>query len=290
MGLLQRLLARSTAAPTEAPRPAARLRSPKVDLDVVHAAVPPPQVVDGHWWTVTPRMIVSGTTFVAGASVRAAAVSEARSRYGPVILAQLAPDPLNPHDPSALAVWAADLHVGYVQRTVLADNGARTLRRMLAQDTPVTVWATVEPVGHSGGDYLGVTLHHQLRIGASKTWPFPIAFPPLAHAKVSGDDEALLELLDRMRTSATTDRSMPDRPELSLAATLALVARPDGTTGVDVHVKGKPIGALSPAEATKRIAIVQSVVDAGRDPIAQLRLRTDGDFSRLTASLLCLAQ
>lgn len=275
MGLMERLLGRSAAAPPgaspqEAPRPSARARAP--DLDVIHAALPPVQLVDGHWWSATPRMIVRGPTFVAGASVRGAAVSEAHSRYGPVILAQLAADPSNPHDLGAVAVWAADLHVGYVQREVLADNGARTLRRMLEQDTPVTVWASIEPFQHRGGDYLGVTLHHELRVGASKAWPFPVAFPPLAHAKVSGDDEALSERLEKMRTSATTDRSRPDRTELSLAATLALIARPDGTTGVDVNVKNNRVGVLSAAEAGKRIAVVQSVVEAGREPVAQLRL------------------
>lgn len=298
MGILQRLTGRTAAvSPQPATIPAATppltRRLPTLpapcrarDCEVVHAAAPPAVVVDGRWWTATPRLICSGTTYVAGAQLRAAAVNEAQRRYGPVVLAQLAADPGNPHHAGAVAVWAGDLHVGYVRRSVLADSGGRTLRRLLDREPPVTVWAYIERVADNAGDYLGVTLLHQLVVGVSRTWPFPVAFPPVDYAKVIGEPAALAPLLRRLSSSAETDRSNPGRPQLIVPATVS-VAGDGGAARVQVAVDGEPVGALSVAASAKRAALVQQVLATGRAPIAQLRLRSNAEHSKLTASLLC---
>ncbi len=293
MGILQRLTGR-TAAPAAPPhaqpqsQPQHRPTSgvPTFDRELVHAAAQPAVVVDGHWWTATPRLICSGTTYVAGTQQRAAAVTETQRRYGPVVLAQLVADPGNPHHAGAVAVWVGDLHVGYVRRSVLADSGVRTLRRLLDREPPVTVWARIECVDDDAGDYLGVTLLHELVVGAARTWPFPVAFPPVAYAKVVAEPAAMAALLQRLSSSSETDRSKPERPQLVVPALVSL-ADDSGAARVQVAVDGQPVGALSAAASAKRIALVQQVLATGRAPIAQLRLRSDAEHSKLTASLLC---
>lgn len=229
-------------------------------------------------------MVVQGMTYVAGAAARPASVAEARNRYGRVVLAQLVADPTNPHHSGAVGVWIGDAHVGYVRRDVLAVNGARTLRRMLEQEAPVTVWGHIETVPDKRGDYLGVTLHHELTTGASKNWAFDVTVPPLGYAKVIGAEARATELLERMRTSKATDTANPTRPQLVIPATLSLTS----DAAIGVQVDGTSIGSLSAQESARRVAVVQQVLDAGRGPIAELRLRTDAAYSKLTASLLCM--
>lgn len=297
MGILQRITGRKDAAPAAlapqqtptAPRRDQRIRAATPSrLDgPVHLAAPPAAFTDGHWWSATPRLIVSGSTFVAGASLRAASVAEAEGRFGDFVLAQIAADPSNPHDDGAVAVWIGDLHVGYIRRDVLNTSGARTLRRLLEAEPPVTVWAHIESVADKRGDHLGVTLHHELAIGASKKWPFPVACPPIGHAKVIGADAVAADLLQRMQTAKSTDRTNLTRPELTLPALLTLTQY-DGAQQVDVSVEGARIGSLSTQESARRLAVVQKLLEAGREPTASLRLRADESYSRLTASLLCL--
>ena len=299
MGILQRLTGRTAAV---SPRPAAlpaatppltwqrstTLRAPGQtrDREVVHTAAGPAVVVAGHWWTTTPRLVCRGTTYVAGAQQRAPAVTEAQRRYGSVVLAQLVADPGNPHHAGAVAVWVGDLHVGYVRRDVLSDSGVRTLRRLLDREPPVTVWARIERVVNDAGDYLGVTLLHALVVGVSQAWPFPVAFPPVAYAKVLGEPAAQAALLLRLSSSSETERSNPERPQLIVPATVS-IAGDGGATRVQVSVDGEPVGALSAAASATRAEVVQQVLATGRAPIAQLRLRSNAEHSKLTASLLC---
>ena len=259
---------------------------PASDREVVHTAAPPVLVVDGHWWTATPRLVCNGTTYVAGAKLRAAAVAEAQRRYGRIVLAQLVADPSNPHHARAVAVWVGDLHVGYVRRSVVADSGVRTLRRLLDKEAPVTVWARIEQVADDAESYLGVTLLHELIVGAARTWPFPVVFPPVDYAKVTGKPGALAALLQRLSSSAETDRSLPDRPQLIVPATVS-VAGHGSAARVQVAVDGELVGTLSAAASAKRITLVQQVLATGRPPIAQLRLRSNAEHSKLTTSLLC---
>ena len=194
----------------------------------------------------------------------------------------------NPHDARAVDVWVDDVHVGFVQRTVLEGGSVGTPPRLLTSDRPVTVWAQLQQVGRPDGNYLWVRLLHQLDDGVAATWPAPGAFPPLdlrqgrrrprRPGRVAGDAAHL-------RADPPVE---PDRPQLSLPATPARLAQPSGGGLLQVSAEGTPVGRLSALESARRVGVLEQVLAAGREPYALLRLRSDAASSRLTASLMCL--
>lgn len=181
--------------------------------------------------------------------------------------AVLAPDPRNPHDPSAVSVWMHGQHVGYLPRedaarwhpalAYTASHGyalhvrgrvwARTDgRRVYAR---VTIWLPKDPAHiHPGNPF--------------PSQPFT-ALEPGNSCQVTKEDphqHALAGLLQR------------NGPDVTYAAVLTLTERATKTQVkqvLEVTIDGNPVGELTPTTTAKYLASAQQAASRGELLVAR---------------------
>lgn len=181
--------------------------------------------------------------------------------------ALLVPDPTNPHDDHAVAVFVDGLHVGYMER---AD--ARKYHRHIA--------------ALPGGE-LVVAARQWLRVSADDTWarvtlsiPTPdqlacpnpfgtdcVSLPPGSTVQVTKEEdymEHLVAILDRYGSDSVVAASLRSVTEQRPRSTVELVA---------VDIDGQQVGVLSPTQTANFLPLVRRAEAEGRQVFCRASLR-----------------
>lgn len=181
--------------------------------------------------------------------------------------AVLVPDPANPHDPQAVAVFVDGLHVGYMERP-----DAKRYHRYIA--------------ALPGGE-LVVTSRQWLRATAGDTWarvtlslPLPehlqcpnpfgpdcVNLPPGSTVQVTKEDlfmEHLVRLLDRYGSDTVVAASLRSLTEVRPRSTVELVA---------VDIDGRQVGVLSPSQTANFMPLVRRAEEEHKKVYCRASLR-----------------
>jgi hypothetical protein len=115
---------------------------------------------------------------VVGESRYQEALARTVQEIGTEVPAILVPEPENPHDPNAVAIWVAGGRVGYLRRDVAAEYHGAVVRLMKQQGNPIALMGRI--VG--GGDLsYGIWLRHD-----PSDFGVEPASPPPARSQDSG--------------------------------------------------------------------------------------------------------
>lgn len=181
--------------------------------------------------------------------------------------AVLVPDPANPHDAHAVAVFVDGLHVGYMERP-----DAKRYHRQIA--------------GLPGGE-LVVTSRQWLRASADDTWarvtlslPLPehlqcpnpfepdcVSLPPGSTVQVTKEElfmKHLVDLLDRYGSDTVVAASLRSVTENRPRSTVDLVA---------VDIDGQQVGVLSPTQTTNFMPLVRRAEEERKKVYCRASLR-----------------
>ena len=229
--------------------------------------------------TVVPWTKPVSNIEVAGESYRRAEIAAA-FRGLPVQLpngheieesAVLVPDPHNPFDSNAVAVYLRGQHVGYLPASD-AVHWHRSLLDLTMAGQSLAVesraWARLDETHTVRAR---VTLRMPSRSGLLPANGLPgrphVVLPSGSVIQVTKEDEhmeSIANLLD------------PTGAEVPLAVTLHAIVdiRPrSAVDAVQVQVNGEPVGILSKASSDNLLPLVRHVAAAGRLPVARATLR-----------------
>lgn len=201
----------------------------------------------------------------AGSSVR----KEGGAELG--LPAVLVPDPGNPFDSNAVAVYLDDLHVGYLEREDAKDF-APALATLAKQGQSLRVesrqWARYD--NYRKDLYSRVTLRlpdPDAIIPRNAVPSNSVVLPPGSTIQVTKEDEhmgAIAPWLD------------PKGSEVTLAVTLHAIVdvRPRSTVdAVQVQIDGEPVGILSPTSTANILPLVRYVNERGMTPVGRATLK-----------------
>lgn len=184
--------------------------------------------------------------------------------------AMLVPDPGNPYDRNAVAVFVRGFHVGYLERGDAAQYHQPIAEVTRRRGGTVLVSSRQWARGRPGDMGARVTLHLPAPYGFLPANELPsgaFVLPAGATVQVTQEDQhmdVLRGLLERFGH------------EVPLAATLhcITVERPRSTVKVvEVRVDDQRIGVLSPVHSGNFEALVCYVADRARVPVARAVLR-----------------
>lgn len=286
------LIARSSASgkPTGKPAPPSQFRAEidsAVQRDYAHGGSagdlrkvparsapghvpPPPSTQAAEAWSPRTQQFE-----VAGEWYRAASLRELFERHAKIsdtgaeirLAAALVPDPTNPYDKRAVAVFVDGLHVGYMERpdaaryhapiAALTGGQLRVSSRQWLRGTPEDTWARVT-----------LSLPDPQHLTCPNPAPDTcVSLPPGSTVQVTREEdhmEHLTSLLGRFGS------------ETVLAATLRSVTeeRPRSTVElVGVDIDGEQVGVLSTTQTANFLPIVRRAEAEGREVVCRASLR-----------------
>lgn len=184
--------------------------------------------------------------------------------------AVLVPDPRNPYDRNAVAVYVRDRHVGYIPRdparmwhSTLADLAADGR----ALHTQARTWARAD--GRRVHARVTVRLPHQFEhlhpanpVPGGRLLPLPKG-NRFQVTKEEPHQEHLRSLLDRHGHDACLAAVLTPAERVSKSATKHVI---------EVHIDGQPVGELTPTTAAKHLPIVNDAHHAGMTVVARALL------------------
>jgi len=245
------------------------LRRVRPNVSEDHFPSPPAGGGGEAWSPRTQQLEVAGEWYRADnlrtLFSRHAKVSESGAEIR--LPAVLVPDPANPHDPSAVAVFVDGLHVGYMERP----DATRYHRHIAAL---------------SGGE-LVVTSRQWLRASDDDTWarvtlslPLPehlqcpnpwdsdcVSLPPGSTVQVTKEEdfmEHLVGLLDKYGSDTVVAASLRSVTEQRPRSIVELVA---------VDIDGEQVGVLTPAQTANFLPLVRRAEEEGRTVVCRASLR-----------------
>ena len=189
------------------------------------------------------------------------------------VTAQLAPDPENPFDPNAVAVWAEGQHVGYLSREDAADYAGAL--RELADDeahleVPARVWARLPGASVSGLGQMERVGRIAIRVTVLLPPPTGVrpfnALPDEPHTVIPAGGS--IQVTGEENQMEALTRYVGDVPR-HLAVTLHLVqeARTPRATpyeAVEVRLDGRRIGVLTKHMSEQLRDLVAHIESRGR--------------------------
>lgn len=244
-----------------------------------HHADPPAGAQVRPWTPYTQRHEVVGEYYRPEAFRRIFANADLSSDQGAeqYLIASLAPDPRNPYDPSAVAIWAGGQHVGYLDRAT-ARRWHPTLAEMANAGQHLAVTSRVWASTGRGELAARVTLDLPPLDGIYPINPLPesahVVLPPGGPVQVTQEDRHM----DVLAPHATGG----ERP---VALTLHAIeeVRPRSTVEVvEVRLDGLPVGILSPTQTANLLPLVKHIEAQGHTVVARAALKGNALKAELT--------
>ncbi len=200
-----------------------------------------------------------------GASVRKEGGAELR------LPAVLVPDPGNPFDRNAVAVYVNDHHVGYLEREDAKDF-APALAALAQQGQSLQVesrqWARYDNYRRDLYSRVTLRLPDPDAITPRNAVPSDsVVLPAGSTIQVTKEDEHM---------DAITPWLDAKGGEVTLAVTLHAIVdiRPrSAVDAVQVQIDGRPVGILSPTSTANVLPLVKYVAERGMAPVARATLK-----------------
>lgn len=245
------------------------LRRVQGEPSAEHSPPAPAGAAETAWSPRTQQLEVAGEWYRAHdlrrLFERHAKVSESGTEIR--LPATLVPDPTNPFDSLAVAVFVDDLHVGYLERP-----DAKKYHRAIA---------------NLPGKELVVTSRQWLRASGSDTWarvtlslpqpehlecPNPVEadcvhLPPGSTVQVTKEEdhmEHMVRLLDSYGSETVVSATLRSVSEQRSRSSIELVA---------VDIDGDQVGVLTPTQTANFMPLVKRAEDEGRTVVCRASLR-----------------
>lgn len=183
----------------------------------------------------------------------------------------LVPDPSNPHDRNAVAVFVRGLHVGYMEREDAARYSS-AINAIAARGEQLEVesrqWARFDR--YRADTFARVTLQLPAPSGLSPANEIPdraVVLPSGSTIQVTREDEHMEAIRPWLRDGSEA---------VPLAVTLTPIkdVRPRSVVdAIQVEVDGEPVGVLTPASTANLMPLISHVIDNGGVPVCRASLR-----------------
>lgn len=260
------------AAPTEEGK-AARSSPSEAQSEEAHKEHYPPRPADvalEAWGPATTAMEVAGEAYRPDAFMRLFHGLPLHSPDGVELElpAALVPDPANPYDSSAVAVWVGNEHVGYLDRPTAA-RWHPHLAALSARNEHLTVPCRIWAADRGGRVAARVTLQlpaiNALRpVNGLPSEPFAV-LPIGGRMQVTGEDQ----YMDVLAPYVTGGDQV-------VAATLHAITevRPRSRfEAVEVRIDGERVGVLSKAQSENMLPVVKHLEARGKLAVARAVVR-----------------
>jgi hypothetical protein len=270
--LVAKAVRRSSSGPARrepAPR-VERVRSAPKDPVPEHRASSPTGVPVEPWGPAKGPLEVVGEAYRPEAFSQLFAGLPLRSPDGAELglPAALVPDPTNPYDPSAVAVWVGGQHLGYMDRTT-AKRWHRPLQELTDRGEHLVVPCRVWAADRGGRIAARVTVYLPAVDGLDPSNGLPAepfeVLPVGPAMQVTGEDQHL----DVLGPYAA-------RAERPLAATLHTIheMRPRSAyEAVEVRLDGERVGVLSKVQSENMLPLVKHVEARAKVAVARATVR-----------------
>lgn len=260
----------TTPAGAEPARPTQRARSAPKSPTSAHRASAPTGVPVEPWGPAHDALEVVGEAYRPQAFLRLFGGAPLRASDGAELSlpAALVPDPSNPYDQSAVAVWVGEQHLGYMDRAT-AKRWHRPLRALTDRGEHLVVPCRVWAADRGGRIAARVTVYLPAvdAIEPSNELPAePFEVLPVGPSmQVTGEDQHM-DVLGRHAGGA----------ERSVAVTLHAIQeiRPRSAyEGVEVRLDGERVGVLSKVQSENMLPLVRHVETRAKLAVARAVVR-----------------